>query len=354
MSTGGSSASDSGNTTLERRTQRRIQVEIPVTLVVRGLAQPLTAAAKDVSWGGILLDLAQPLPPGTGTVRIILPWKREERITLLAQVLRAKRLQDGHYLTAARFLSLSPRSHARLERLLATLNATGTHPETGPSEMVKELEVSVNDLEELRRIMESIASGRHTLIVFEAYAVNQSLCLVLTGTEEWTGMRLRARVVEVKPTTMPGFAGVHLYAVTLQFEHPRESLANVIHYILGQLPDPSDASVLLDWSQMAPSQFVHHHVHAAPPAPRDERPITSTLRCALEMDFPEALNYLTLGWGDSQAFEMLFRELTLGERFHSGGWPPDAWEELILLQDVHDRAYGLAGERDIFRKFGDG
>ena len=360
MSIKDSSGLPSSQTSAERRTQRRVSVEIPASLAVRGLSAPLTAVTKDLSWGGTLLCLFRPLPPGTNTVRIILPWKPEERITALAYVLRVKRLQDGHFLVATRFLSLSPRSHARLERLLEALSATTAPLEhSGPREWVKELEVNVNDLHELRHMMESIASGRYTTTVFEAYTPHQSLCFVLAGTDAWAGIRLRARVTDVKPTTLPGFAGVPLYSVTLQFEHPKEALSNLIHHLLGQIPEQGDLSSLLEWSQMLPSQLAREPSPAKPPkpspskpspslSPLDIRPLRGTLRSALEADFPEALNYLMLGWGDPQAFEMLFRELTMGERFNFGGWPAAAWEELTLLQEVHDRAYGLPQARGTF------
>lgn len=318
----------------------------------------MKGVTKDISWGGALLSLARPLPADTRVVRVVLPWKRDVRITAMAQVMRSKRLQDARTLVAVRFLSLSPRSNLRLERLLETLSASTRDFDPGESSgFVKELEVSVNDVEELRGMMETVAGGRYTCTVFEAYARDQSLCFVLAGTEEWTGIRLRARAVEVKPTTLSGYVDVPLYDVTLQFEHPKDSLAKLIDYILGQLPESGDTTMMLGWSQMGHSTLFRSKPKpkpesSKPPPPLSKRPVKAVVRSALETDFPEALNYLMLGWGDSEAFAMMFRELTIGERFQIGGWPPEAWEELLLLQDVHDRAYGLTGERDTFRRFG--
>ncbi|WP_200374974.1 PilZ domain-containing protein [Thiocystis violacea] len=317
----------------ERRTQVRIRVEIPVKVLVRGLDEPLIALTRDLSWGGILFTLSQPLPLATRSLRIVLPWRQGEAINVLAAILRTKVLQDGRLLVGARFASLSPRGQSRLERLLKTLGDTlAPVDKVGPTELVRELEVNANDTEELRRILAAIASGRHSLTVFEAYAYNQSLCFSLAGTEQWSGIRLRARVVEVKPTSITGFDAVPLHDVTLAFEHPKEALEKLIQFLLGQLSDAGQAPAL---PKGAPRSLA-----PVSPEPSRKPPLASPLRCTLELDFPEALSYLTLGWGDVETFGMLFRELTLGERFHSGGWPSEAWEELSLLGDVHDQAYG--------------
>nr|WP_245232509.1 PilZ domain-containing protein [Thiorhodococcus minor] len=335
----------------DRRTQQRLSVEVPVAVTVRSLDLRLRGVTKDLSWGGLLVNLAEPLPEGTRALRVTLPWKRDERINAIAQVLRTKRLQDGRTLVALRFMTLSPRSHMRLEQLLQALSTSA--PEEREAGLVRELEVSVNDLDELRDMMETIATGRYTCTVFEAYTKDQSLCFVLAGTEEWTGIRLRARVVDVKPTALSGYLDVPLYSATLQFEHPKESLAKLIDYIIGQLPEPSQASTMVEWSQMVHSQLIKPLKVSTEPAPRplSKRPVRSVLHSVLETDFPEALNYLLLGWGDVDAFEMMFRELTMGDRFQLGGWPADAWEELMLLQDIHDHVFGVTGERHKFSLF---
>jgi hypothetical protein len=65
----------------------------------------------------------------------------------------------------------------------------------------------------------------------------------------------------------------------------------------------------------------------------------------LESRFPDALRSLRFVWGDPEAFDLVFQDLTLGDRVEPGGWPKDAWDELGLLQDVHDCAYGLPAAR---------
>jgi hypothetical protein len=54
---------------------------------------------------------------------------------------------------------------------------------------------------------------------------------------------------------------------------------------------------------------------------------------------------LERAWGDADAFDVTFRELTMGSLAEPGGWPEDAWDELGFLQDVHDLAFGLPKSR---------
>jgi hypothetical protein len=336
----------------ERRTQARIRVQIPITLSLHLKEQPVTAVSQDLSWGGVLFTISEPLPKTIQSLRIVLPWRRQEHITADAQVLRTRQLLDGRHLVAARFASLSPRSQSRLERLLKMLKASAsTADRAGPGELVRELDVIANDAEELHQMLEQIATGRHLVTVFDAYEVNQSICFSIEGTENLAGVRLRARVVEVKKAPVPGFDWAHLYTLALAFEHPRESIKTVTEQLLGQLSETRNASgqnlseVPSDWLQV--STLVRSH---QPQSPRSPAKIDS--RCVLETQFPEALNYLLAGWGDVQAFEVMFRDLMLGDRAQPGGWPDDAWAELTLLQDVHDCAYGLSEQRRTFLKVG--
>lgn len=340
----------------ERRTQTRIRLEIPIKLSVRGLDEPITALSQDISWGGILFVLATPLPKGTRSLRISLPWSKDKQITALASLLRARKLLDGRFLVAARFVSLTPRSQSRLERLLKMLvDSAGANAGAGASEgqrnhqLVKELEVIANDAEDLRLMLEQIATGRHTVTVFDSYEINQSIRFSIEGTVHLAGIRLRARVIKVERKAAPGFEHAHLHAVTLEFEHPRESIAAVVDLLLGELGDTRDLSTL-SWLD-TPTTYLPSTTILAPnlslgTLPKETR--VSSARCVLETSYPEALNFLTVGWGDVQAFEIMFRELLLGDRSQPGGWSMDAWEELTLLQDVHDLAYGISDERRRF------
>ncbi len=319
-----------------RRTQARIDLHIPVKVVLPGHDEPVTATNQDISWGGALLLIAEPLPQQTGPLRISLPWKRGEEITVHAQLLRAKPLQDGQYLAAVRFVSLSPRSQSRLERLLKMLSTSQESTELdAPSDLFRELEVTVSDADELRRVLRQVATGKYKVTVFDAYELNQSISLSITGTQDLPGIRLRARVMDVRRSRSKGFDWTNLYTLSLEFEHPRRSVKAFVKLLLDQLPEACpERRGVPDWMRRA----------TLARSARD-RAVHSGALCALETQFPEAINRLVAGWGDADAFDIMFCDLMFGEQGQPGGWPAAAWAELELLQNIHDTAYGVPSTR---------
>jgi hypothetical protein len=334
----------------DRRTQTRIHVNIPVKVTFQGMTEPVAAINQDISWGGVLFVVADPPPQDAGSLRIVLPWKQGEEITADAHLIRTKPLQDGSYLIAARFFSLSPRSHSRLERLLKLLHAGQASDES--SGLVRELEVTANDISDLRYMLAQITTGRHEVTVFDAYEVNQSIKLSIVGTMGVPRIRLRARVVAVQKSPPKDFDWTELYTLKLEFEHPKRSIQSFVDLFLSNLPksrDDSETSNLADvpgWTRVTPLARVTS-------ADDERRSGKSGVHCILETIFPEALNRLTAGWGDVEAFEVLFRDLVLGEQQgQPGGWSQDAWEELEFLQNVHDLAYGMSKSRKTLFKGG--
>lgn len=338
------------STVKDRRTQVRITIQIPVQIKLPGREDPVTALNQDISWGGALLLMSEPLPKQAGPLKIILPWKRDEQITAHAQLLRARPLQGGKYLIAVRFISLSPRSQSRLERLLKMLSASDETIELeDTSGLVRELEVTVNDADELRYMLNQIARGRHTVTVFDAYELNQSISLSITGTRDLPGIRLRARVVEIRPSSAKGFDWTSLHTLVLEFEHPKKSIKSFVKLLLDQLPGEGEHAARHgerpDWIRSMP--------FAKRPSGEARRSFDSAgIPSVLERDFPEALTRLIAGWGDPEAFEIMFRDLVLGDQGQPGGWPTDAWVELELLQNVHDCAYGMSSNRQALLKGG--
>lgn len=315
-------------TRLDRRTEMRIRV--PINLHLQGMAQPISAVNQDISWGGALFTIDEPLPREIAKILITLPWTRGEHIAIEATILRSRPLQNGQCLVAARFASLSPLSEARLEKLLNLLKASEHAEADGESSVLfQELDVIVNDVDEFRSILTQIAAGRYAATVFETYETNQSISLSIEGPRDLPAVRLRARVVEVHPSHSKEFEWADLYRLTLEFEHPRESLRLIADYLLSLLTDARSAAVAAD----------------SLGAREARQKIGNITRCAIESRFPEILNTLTAGWGDSEAFEVLFQDITLGDVGQSGDWPQEVWEELNLLQNVHDQAYGLSARR---------
>lgn len=306
----------------ERRTQARVRVRIPITIEVPHGSRPLGAVSHDLSWGGVLFTLVEPLSKAIRLVRIRLPWRQNQFIVVDAQILRSTPLPRGGSVIAARFVSLSLSSQSRLERLLKALQTTAAATDcSGPGELVRELEVNVDDGEELQRMLGQLTSGRHTVTVFDSYELGQSICFSLAGTENQQAVRLRARVVDIKTVQNPEFSWAHLHDLTLEFEHPHDAIETIITHLYGPLPPQAAAAVTQE----------------IPPA--NSAPCAA--QCVLEERFPALAAMLCAVWTDAPVFQQLLNDLLLGNRSHPGGWPADAWEELVLLQNVHSVIYGI-------------
>ncbi len=323
-----------------RRTQQRLGVQIPIQVMLPHSSEPITAMNQDISWGGAQFVAAMPASGLSGVVRLIFPWRGHDKISVLAEVVRAQRLDGGRYQVAVRFASVSPRSQARLEKLLKMLYAADGGPGAESSELVRELEVSVEDSGAMRDLLEQVADGALSISVFEPYEAGQSIRLAIHGADQLPGVRLRARVVEVKKVKLDGFAQSELFGLKLVFEHPPAAIKSFVDLLIKQLPPAwqdaeSSFAAAPEWLRAMHVARPSEHAEASTPIPLS----------AMEAHFPGALIALSRAWGDPTLFDVCFRDLTIGPQAEPGGWPKDAWDELGFLQDVHDEAYGLPVSR---------
>ena len=340
---------DSGSMAMERRTQARIDLKIPVELTIPGRDGSVRAVTRDLSWGGALLHLTDPLPNDVEILVLSLPWRRGKSIRAQARLLRARPHDEGGYLAALRFVSLSPRSQSRLERLLKMLYPSdSTTGVDGKNALFRELEVTVSDTEELRQKLLQILEGRYTVTVFESYQVGQSISLSITGTFDLPSIRLRARVSDVRKSEVKGFDWAELYTLSLQFEHPSNTIRTFVDLVLNRLSDTEDESSTFshlegapDWLRSVAAATVRSgaSTRSAEAAGGDE------MRSCLESEFPEAIARLVAGWGNVADFDMVFRSLVLSRNDQRNAWSREAWDELEMLQSVHDRAYGTPTHR---------
>ncbi|MGQ9658970.1 MAG: PilZ domain-containing protein [Thermochromatium sp.] len=337
---------ESTSIAVERRTQARIELQIPVTLTIPGQETPVRAVTRDLSWGGALLHLTEPLPEDVKILVLSLPWRGGKSIRAQAQVLRIRPHDGGGYLVALRFVSLSPRSQSRLERLLKLLYAAESKDGTQP--LFRELEVMVSNTDELRETLLQILEGRYTVTVFEAYQVGQSISLSITGTFDLPSIRLRARVSDVRKSEAKGFDWAELYTLSLEFEHPRSTISAFVDLVLNRLSDVGDENSSFSYLEGAPSWLMS--VAAAmthPGTSLDSTPASrqESARSHLESEYPDAITRLIAGWGHPEDFDRVFSSLVLDQNALPDGWSPEAWEELQLLQDIHDLAYGISSRR---------
>lgn len=323
-----------------RRTQRRLGVQIPIQVMLPHSNEPITAMNQDISWGGAQFVAAMPPAGLSGMLRLIFPWRGQDKISVVAEVVRAQRLDGGRYQVAVRFASLSPRSQARLEKLLKMLYAADGDSAADAESLVRDLEVSVDDSAEMREMLGQVADGALVISVFEPYEAGQSIRLSIHGADKLPGIRLRARVLEVTRVKLDGFAQSELFSLKLVFEHPPAAIKGFVDLLMKQLPPVwQDAE-----SSFAAAPEWLRAMHLA--RPTEEVDVSASVaKSVLEERFPGALSALTRAWGDPAIFDICFRDLTLGPHAEPGGWPEDAWDELGFLQDVHDDAYGLPVSR---------
>lgn len=80
-------------------------------------------------------------------------------------------------------------------------------------------------------------------------------------------------------------------------------------------------------------------------------------RSVLETRYQQVLKRIVRCWGSPGPLAEIFDDLLIDRRGDRQGWPPDAWAELMLLQQVHLAAYGRVGRppddhHEVFELFG--
>ncbi len=60
----------------------------------------------------------------------------------------------------------------------------------------------------------------------------------------------------------------------------------------------------------------------------------------MELRYRHVVLRLIKCWGNVEAFAVVFHDLVIDDRGGRAGWPEDIWSDLVLLQQIHDRAYG--------------
>jgi hypothetical protein len=320
-----------------------MSVRIPIQVFLPSLETPITAMNQDISWGGAQFVASFPVAEMSGILRLVFPWTAGHKIAVEAEVVRAQRLQGGHCQVAVRFASLSPRSQARLEKLLTMLDVSDGVSDGTSGDLVRELEVRVEGVAAMRDILEQVRTGTLTVAVLDAYEPNPSVRLVIRGSDDLPRLRLRARVNEVAQVKAEGFSPGNVFSLKLGFEHPQATIAALAELLIHELPpvwkDPQ--------SSFASAPEWLRSMHLARPSEdlQVSRASDVSALSALESRFPMALAALIAAWGDAEDFDRCFRDLTLGDHAEPGGWPADVWEELGFLQDAHDLAYGLPSNR---------
>jgi hypothetical protein len=60
----------------------------------------------------------------------------------------------------------------------------------------------------------------------------------------------------------------------------------------------------------------------------------------LEVGYGHVVDRLLKCWGNVEAFAVVHHDLVFDSRGDRAGWPAEVWSDLLLLQEIHDEAYG--------------
>jgi hypothetical protein len=88
-------------------------------------------------------------------------------------------------------------------------------------------------------------------------------------------------------------------------------------------------------------QFVAGHPHLTELMTGNTRTLFAEddgYKCALEVGFPRVLQAIEALWGFGELNDY-FRKLMIDERGDRDGFPPEAWEEIDLLQHIHEELF---------------
>jgi len=224
----------------DKRRQLRISVTAPVQLSDPDNRWLLPATINNISWGGAAVRCKG--MPGAVDQRVCLhlPAGRNQKIAILATILRIDQLHDEP-LYGLRFDSLAPEDEERLQQVLKILMSSPQHGERRhEARLVQRLEIEYGDAGEFRATLEDISASGLMLTVPEALEINQSLLVSLSSTDTPFNLSLRARVMH---QTRVGTEEFSMYRIGLQFEHPDVQLKQRVSAVLEQLASlPSLAS----------------------------------------------------------------------------------------------------------------
>lgn len=212
----------------EKRLQRRVGIEVPIQVSRSGSDASIVARYQDLSWGGasfVTTDLG--VQDGE---RLIMrfPWTNGHCFAIEAEVVRCEPLEPNQQRVAVRFASVGHQDEQRLEKLIELLSANSrevahaTVMQTTPAMPL--LELVLDDKDELREKLAQIAEGYLFITAFGVYRVGQSLLLLIEHTDDYPGLRLRARVQSQCVDDEGGGERPRLVTLELGFEHPPEEL----------------------------------------------------------------------------------------------------------------------------------
>jgi len=175
-----------------------------------------------------------------------LPYKAGAAIPVTARIIRVARREDGKFVAALRFTSISTEDEQRLEQILDMLLGGSGGGRREHARLVQRLDLHFDDPEDVKATLEDVSKGGLKATVPKAFEEGQSVKLTISGVWGLKSLVLRAKVVNQDKLEENG---VEFYRVGLEFEHPTREVQQKVDNALKRLarsrkpvPRPGDSS----------------------------------------------------------------------------------------------------------------
>jgi hypothetical protein len=95
------------------------------------------------------------------------------------------------------------------------------------------------------------------------------------------------------------------------------------------------------WDELVMLRNLHQARFPRSSGARADAPLVDpTQFCAIEINYRHVAERLVRCWGNPEAFAVVYHDLVIDKRGNRAGWPAEVWDDLVLLQKIHDQAYG--------------
>lgn len=233
----------------EKRLQRRVGIEVPIQVCRPDSDVTIMARYQDLSWGGASFVTNDLTIQCDHRLIMRLPWTNGQFFAIEADVVRCEPLESGHQRVAVRFSRVGHQDDRRLAKLIELLSSTLHETAQATAPAMPLLELVLDDQDEVREKLSQVAEGYLFITACGTYRIGQSLLLLIEYTDDFPGLRLRARVKSQSIDDQGDGERPCLVTLELGFEHPLDELRKLAHFsmryqrkrarFMGPYPGPS-------------------------------------------------------------------------------------------------------------------
>jgi hypothetical protein len=198
----------------EQRVHSRIHVSTNIEVCRVGSSERRTATLRDLSKGGARFVVPSSLGTAGDEIELLLPSLSGPDISVTAVIIRATPGPGGDTI-ACRFDTVAPDMRQPLLDLIEVLLSTSGGAVMRSARVARRMDVGFQSLEELRQVLDDIASGSLTMTVSAPLVLYEELDITVPDTNGDQLLILHARVVSQR--SLPGAPGLEpAYDVRLE------------------------------------------------------------------------------------------------------------------------------------------